>query len=571
MTHDVIRLFAEYKRAGTSFVTSSPFYCKRFFMTTAEDSAVPTGALITDGDVTETGTAFFAQLPLALWSNIANNPGWGWNFTENHNYEKLIDECNAHSLYLTRGYNETPATGSSSAKIQVRVFTDASMSHASRIIDDPGTDNYKTAGIDGKAYAALFMRSYYWESTLSTAGSGVAYFPFYVLIDSDKYRIYYFTATWIGGTSQKFSLTVTRSSIFTDSTVLANLRGIQPVLPTNDPYATPGGSTQPGGGGGDYRLVDDPIDFPTVPTISVADAGFVSIWVPDVGQLRDLAQFMWNADPLKIDFWKKMIANPIDLILGLQLLPFTVDTETNPARVTLGIVDSGIDMYYTDVQFHEIDCGELDLSEYWGAFLDYAPYTDISIYLPFIGVRPLNINDCMPKTIHVKYYVDIVTGTCVALIKCGSSLFYHFSGSCAAQVPITSGQAQQLFGKALSLATGIAAAAATGGIAGALAATVGASSTVASAGGMVGADRSGSLTGTAGFMDSQTPYLIISRPRQAVPDGQNELTGYPSFITTVMSELTGYTEIQVTHLHNMSCTDVEIAEIIRLLGEGVIF
>ena len=571
MTHDVIRLYAEYKRAGTSFVTSSPFYCKRFYMTATEEAAITPGLLINGGEITEAGAAFFAQLPLGLWANIANNPGWGWNFTDNRNYEKLIDACNEHGLYLTRGYNETPATGYSSSKIQVRVFVDPSMSHESRIIDNPGTDNYKTSGIDGDAYAALFMRSYSSSSTLANAGSGIAYFPFYVLIDTDKYRIYYFSASWIGGTTQKFHLSVLRSAIYTDTVVLANLQGVRPVLPTNDPYATPGGSTQPGGGDGDYRLVDDPIDFPTVPTISVADAGFVSIWVPDVGQLRDLAQFMWNADPLKIDFWKKMIANPIDLILGLQLLPFEVDTETNPARVTLGIVDSGIDMYYTDVQFHEIDCDELDLSEYWGAFLDYAPYTEISIYLPFIGIRPLNINDCMPKTIHVKYYVDIVTGTCVALIKCGQSLFYHFSGSCAAQVPITSGQAQQLFGKALSLATGIAAAAATGGIAGALAATVGASSTVASAGGMAGADRSGSLSGTAGFMDSQKPYLIISRPRQAVPDGQNELTGYPSFITAVMSDLTGYTEIQVTHLHNMSCTDVECDEIMRLLHEGVIF
>ena len=338
----------------------------------------------------------------------------------------------------------------------------------------------------------------------------------------------------------------------------------------SDPYL-PGGAAGPGGGMGDWRLIDDPIDFPTLPTSSVAEAGFISIWVPAMHQLRSLSAFMWNADPLKVEFWKKMISNPIDLILGLHIVPFTIPTETDPANVTLGFIDSGIAMFYTDQQFHEVDCGELDLSEYWGAFLDYAPYTSLEIYLPFIGVRTLNINDCMPKTVHVKYYVDIVTGTCVALIKCGTSVFYHFSGSCSAQIPITSGQAQQLFGQALGLGISIATAAATGGVAGALAATVGASSTVASAGGMAGADRSGSLTGTAGFLDNQTPYLIVTRPRQAVPEGQNELTGYPSFIAVELSELTGYTEVQVTHLHNMSCTDVEVREIMQLLQEGVIF
>lgn len=338
----------------------------------------------------------------------------------------------------------------------------------------------------------------------------------------------------------------------------------------DDPYNV-GGVTGPGGGNGDYRLIDDEIDFPSLPTISVGEAGFVSIWVPSLPQLRDLAAFMWCADPTKIDFWKKMITNPIDLILGLQLLPFTIPTELVPANVTLGFIDSGIPMFYTEQQFHEVDCGELDLAEYWGAFLDYAPYTSLEIFLPFIGTRTLNINDCMPKTIHVKYIVDIVTGTCVALIKCGTSVFYHFSGSCAAQVPVTSGQAQQLFGQALQLGVSIAAAAVTGGVAGALSAAVGASSTVASAGGMAGADRSGNMSGTAGFMDTRTPYLIVTRPRQAVPDVQNELTGYPSFITAVMDDLSGYTEIQVTHLHDMTATQPEIEEIVQLLHEGVFF
>ena len=337
----------------------------------------------------------------------------------------------------------------------------------------------------------------------------------------------------------------------------------------SDPYS-PGGTTGPGGGGGDWRIINDPIDFPDLPSISVAEAGFISIWTPELSELRRLASFMWCADPLKIDFWKQMITNPIDLILGLQLLPFDVPAE-GVGRVTLGLIDSKIDMHYTDQQFHEIDCGELELAEYWGAFLDYGPFTSLDIFLPYIGVKTLNVNDCMPKTIHVKYYVDIVTGTCVAMVKCDDSLFYHFNGSCASQVPVTSGQAQQLFGQALGAAVKIAAGAATGGIAGALASTVGVASAAAQSGGTAGTDRSGTISGTAGFMDTQTPYLIVTRPRQAVPEAQNELTGYPSFINVQLSTLEGYTEVQVAHLHNMSCTATEVEEITQLLQEGVIF
>lgn len=340
--------------------------------------------------------------------------------------------------------------------------------------------------------------------------------------------------------------------------------------PVGDDPFTPGGIAGPGGGGGDYRIVDDPIDFPDLPTISVADAGFVSIWIPSLLQLQDLSNFMWNADPTKITFWKNMISNPIDLILGLSLVPFDVPVELSPAHVTLGIIDSGINMFYTDQQFHEIDCGELDLSEYWGAFLDYAPYTSVEIFLPFIGMRTLNINDCMPKTIHVKYVVDIVTGTCVALIKCGQSVFYHFTGSVAAQIPVTAGQAQQLASQAIGVVASIATGAITGGGAGALAAAVGSASAAAQAG-MPTPDRSGNMAGTAGFMDSRTPYLVVTRPRQAVPDGQNALTGYPAFIAAELGDLVGFTQVQVVHLHDMSCTDAEVQEIEQLLSRGVIF
>ena len=353
-----------------------------------------------------------------------------------------------------------------------------------------------------------------------------------------------------------------------DITAMVIEPGPTPPPGGNDPYSG-GGTSEPGGGGGDYTLVNDPIDFPDTPTISVAQAGFVSIWIPTLSQIQDLANFMWNADPLKIDFWKKLIANPLELILGLQLVPFEVPTETNPASVTLGIIDSEIEMNYTDQQYHEIECGSLDLTEYWGGFLDYAPFTSVDIFLPYIGVRSLNVNDCMPKTIAVKYKVDIVSGACVAIVKCGDSVIYHFPGNIAAQVPVTTLQMQQIVGGVMQAAVSIGTAVATGGIGGAVAAALGASTAIANTG--THSDRSGSVAGNVGFMDNQMPYLIVTRPRQAVPEEQNKYTGYPAYITVSLADLTGYTEVNIVHLQGLSCTKAEAEEITRLLLEGVIF
>ena len=338
--------------------------------------------------------------------------------------------------------------------------------------------------------------------------------------------------------------------------------------PASDPFA-PGGTTQPGGAGGSWTIINDDIDFPTTPTISVAHAGFVSIWTPTLQQLQALAKFMWTADPTKIQMWKNLISNPMEMILGLHLLPFQVEHYPLPDNVTMGIVDTGIQMYYTDTQFQEVDCGEITLTEYWGAFLDYAPYTTLDIFLPFIGVRPLNVNDCMPKTIALKYKVDIATGTCVAIVKCDDSVLYHFNGSCAAQVPVTAGQMQEIVRSAISLVTSTVAGAASGGVAGAaMSAVSGAASAIANTG--QHASRSGAIGGTSGFMSCLTPYLIVTRPRQALPDEQSVYTGYPSFMRSVLASLEGYTEIEEIHLENVPATDGELSEIETLLKSGVI-
>jgi hypothetical protein len=84
-------------------------------------------------------------------------------------------------------------------------------------------------------------------------------------------------------------------------------------------------------------------------------------------------------------------------------------------------------------------------------------------------------------------------------------------------------------------------------------------------------EKSGSMSGTGGMLGVQTPYLILTRPRQCLPAEQNTYMGYPSFISSSMGELSGYTEIENVHLDGIDATDAEITEIENLLKSGVIF
>ena len=335
----------------------------------------------------------------------------------------------------------------------------------------------------------------------------------------------------------------------------------------------PGGISGTGGGNGSFSLTSDPVDFPSVPTLSATDAGFVSLWIPTPVELRNLARYMWNTDLLTTDFWKKLVGDPIDLILSLAIYPTVIDVENDPKSVTVGFVNTGVSMHYRTSQYIDVDCGTLSIPEYWAAYMDYAPYTRVSIFLPYIGTKPLNTDDVMNQELSIRYRIDLVSGSCVAMIKVGDRIMYQFSGTCATAIPVSSEQMGNIIRATVSLGTALgatAAAVASGGVtAGAAADAISSAANLATTKPDVA--HSSHVGAAAGLLSVQIPYLIIERPRQAIPEEQQTYTGFPSFITEDLGELTGYTEVEAIHLHDMTCTDDERAEIDELLKQGVIF
>lgn len=341
--------------------------------------------------------------------------------------------------------------------------------------------------------------------------------------------------------------------------------GITPPLPDNDPYA-PGGNTNNGGGGGNFDNNSDPVDFPELPSLSSAQSGFITLYNPTVYQLTELSSYMWS-DLFDINSWKKIFADPMDAILGLSIVP--VDVPSSGAKtLSVGNISTGISINVASTQYVIVDCGILNVNEFWGAYLDYEPFTKAEIYLPYIGIHPIAVDDIMGKTIHVMYHVDILSGACCAYVKCNESVLYSFVGQCSSAIPITGNNWLSVVNGAISIATSIGTMVATGGASAPLAISSVASASVNQMKPSV--EKSGAMSGTGGILGIQTPYLILTRPRQALPKNQNVFMGYPSFITEKLDTLKGYTEIETIHLENIPATEDELSEIESLLKSGVI-
>lgn len=343
-----------------------------------------------------------------------------------------------------------------------------------------------------------------------------------------------------------------------------------------DPY-TPGGITDPTPPlpTGDFDGSSDPIDFPPVPAVNALNCNFITLYTPSLTQIQALATYLWGPG-FNVNDLKKIVNNPMDVILGLSIVPVEVPHSDTPGEIGFGnIVSTGCYMYKATQQYVDVDCGTLNLHEFWGAYLDYEPYTKVSIYLPYIGYRPMSIDDCMNTAIHVKYRVDVLTGACIAMIKCNDHILYEHAGACSVSIPITATDWTNVINGIISSVVstaGIIAGTVTGAApltaASAMAAVSSAAQNTMQMKPTV--DRSGTISSSVGFLGVQKPYLILTRPRQALPAEQNTFTGYPSWITAKLGDLTGFTQVAEIHLHDIACTDAEKDMIEAALKEGVI-
>ena len=83
--------------------------------------------------------------------------------------------------------------------------------------------------------------------------------------------------------------------------------------------------------------------------------------------------------------------------------------------------------------------------------------------------------------------------------------------------------------------------------------------------------RASGISGLNGNMSIRRPYLIISRPKQNIPETFAHEYGFRSHISARLGDLTGFTKVEDIHLENMGdITQDELEELESILKSGVI-
>lgn len=313
--------------------------------------------------------------------------------------------------------------------------------------------------------------------------------------------------------------------------------------------------------------VDDGVSPEPVPPVIVTpiasgDHNLINVYNPTAAQIKSFGQWLWTTfSGDLLDTLSKLFNNPMDAVIGLHELYIKPDTSGSNT-IKCGYLDSGVNSSVVGKRYTSINCGSVVIPEYYRNYLDYAPYTQTFIYLPFIGIVPVAADDIVGNAVSIRYNVDSYTGCCIALIEVAKkgyqSTVYQFQGNCGVEIPITSGYQSALVGSMLGVAG-----TAIGGSAGAILGAAGRAGSVNSV------QRSGSFGASYGAMGAKKPYIIVKRPVQKVITNYSDLYGYPAHKYVSVGNCKGYLRCREVDVKSSTATNEEKAMIENLLKTGV--
>lgn len=364
------------------------------------------------------------------------------------------------------------------------------------------------------------------------------------------------------------------------------------------------------GGDGNFDNTSDNISYPSLPVVDASAVGMLALYNPTGGELQQFADFLWS--PNFYQSLQRFFSDTADAVINLGIVPFGFRGPMEKKDVSVCALRSGVEMNVINSQYVEIDLGKIKIEKYFGSFLDYAPYTNIQIYIPFVGYQTLNTDEVMGNEIHLHYDIDVATGnfTCYLLIA-REDVFYIaniFTGNMMSKYCISSRSFDQLISAGIT-AAGTIASAGLGALA-ATSSTTAATSTAtmaaksASAGSTTALAtqgtraistnvniplnnftppeptdppvpnvnnvivkppviRTGSLSGSDPLFAPKEAFIIINRPNPAIADKYSSFYGFRANYTETLSNLSGYTKVSAVNLKGFESATLEEKQTIK--------
>lgn len=342
--------------------------------------------------------------------------------------------------------------------------------------------------------------------------------------------------------------------------------GDAPVEPT---FTTGGGLTMPD--------VDPPSDD--------ADSGIGGVYIPTRSELQEFNYWLYNDTLISWDKFLTYFGKPQDAIVGLHQIYVptnAMETSSVKAPIQCGFLtaqdrnSNDLKAYKLEKRYAKLYMGHVYIQEHFGNVFDYAPYTNIQLFLPFVGFVTLPVSKVMRGDVECICNVDCVSGAILYQINVtrdGKKVEIASYGGCTAnQYPTSSGTYSNLLGCIVGAVggavTGLVSRGLKHAVGGMLSGAVGG---VASNIGDSTVSTSGGYGASTGAMGRKSPYIVIERSMPNMPTDYNRYTGNPFSKTVKLGSCIGLTRCDKVHLDEGDMTYQEKEMILKYLHDGVVF
>lgn len=316
--------------------------------------------------------------------------------------------------------------------------------------------------------------------------------------------------------------------------------------------------------------------------------------------IDDLCGFLFTSDTGTInrilDGLKMFGENPMRFLIGLMQFPLDltqfVDDVSSQDIVIGNGVSTGVTAELFDGATSILNFGSVKYRRFFNNFLDYAPYTQAKLYLPYCNEIELDTQIFAGHTVGVQYIIDWITGNCTAVVSCESAPVYYVHGQMGVTVGISGEDKSDYVNQGLSAISRV-----TGG---ATTAISGVSQTAAgTSGGNVGAiaggiggivsgglgvaqgvfdfmnphtpiETNGTSTSVINFYKPQRAYMVLKQSERYPVNGYENTIGNACEYGAVLGNISGWTVCSnVKNIAPNGATEKEIAMIKSLLESGV--
>lgn len=195
------------------------------------------------------------------------------------------------------------------------------------------------------------------------------------------------------------------------------------------------------------------------PMIGPLETGMVKMYTTEGNQagiqdIKNVGKGVFAKDFMDAlsNYWNA----PAEGIVNFQLFPFDLSTMkdasgnaiVNTTKQIVAIygvsLPSGATMETLNNEYAVYDCGSLICPLGEGYFYNHSPYTKASLFLPYCGDCPIDIDDFIGAYIHIKMIIDLYNGNIVYEVykkeptdATEEHLQYRFSGNVSYSIPLT--------------------------------------------------------------------------------------------------------------------------------------